>query len=340
MYPYPSSAKNLPLLFFLRLRDDTYPFVPAPFVARSARRVEKERAHNRVLPPARRPLTPRVPPRLPRPPPTPQQAPLENARRTMSTTRGIAFFVFASVVLLLLLGTLPCGDAARGVGGAATTSCPVPGAPAPPYAVHHTAGGSLSPIYGTERDEPASNEIKMRHTEASGAAVGGGAGTAMCVLPIAPLPRVPSPVADTDKERQAVVVLGRAGKVESGMSVACPYCGGKGRTAQPGTTGRGGHAFLRVWSAAVLSVVSVAGVGVASVRYAGGSLISHGGACASSHGRRWLRSAMVGLAVMSSGGAGVSAAACTASTCCNVAIPKLDPLTTTTIDQSICSEGT
>ncbi len=49
---------------------------------------------------------------------------------------------------------------------------------------------------------------------------------------------------------------------------------------------------------------------------------------------------MVGLAVMSSGGAGVSAAACTATTCCNVAIPKLDPLTATRIDSSVCSEGT
>jgi hypothetical protein len=49
---------------------------------------------------------------------------------------------------------------------------------------------------------------------------------------------------------------------------------------------------------------------------------------------------MVGLAVMSSEGAGVSAAACTAFTCCNVAIPKLDPLTTTTINSSVCSEGT
>jgi hypothetical protein len=114
----------------------------------------------------------------------------------------------------------------------------------------------------------------------------------------------------------------------------------KGRTAQPGTTGRGGHAFLRVWSEAVLSIVSVAGVGVASVRFAGrGSLISHG-ARYLSHRRQILRSAMVGLAVMSSEGAGVSAAACTASTCCNVAIPKLDPLTTTTIDGSVCSEGT
>ena len=32
--------------------------------------------------------------------------------------------------------------------------------------------------------------------------------------------------------------------------------------------------------------------------------------------------------------------ACTASTCCNVAIPKLDPLTTTWINSSVCSEGT
>jgi hypothetical protein len=126
-----------------------------------------------------------------------------------------------------------------------------------------------------------------------------------------------------------------AGKVESGTSVAC-WGGRKGCTAQPGTTRTGGHAFLRAWStAAALSIITVAGVSVASVRFfAGGSLNSHGARRASSAHRRrrwWLRSAMVGLAVMSSEGAGVSAAACTASTCCNVVIPSLDPLTTTEI---------
>ena len=213
----------------------------------------------------------------------------------MSTTRGIAFTFF--VAAALLLGAAPC-DAARGVGGAATTSCPAPGAPALANPVH-VVGGAPSPIHGTG-DEPASNAL--------------------------PLPRTPG-----------------AGKVESGTSsVACRRGGGTGGiTAQPGTTGRGGHAFLRVWSAAVLSFISVAGVSVTSVRFAGGSLISHGGARApSSHRRRrWLRSAMVGLAMKSSEGAGVSAAACTASTCCNVAIPLL-PLTTTAIDFSVCNQGT
>jgi hypothetical protein len=80
--------------------------------------------------------------------------------------------------------------------------------------------------------------------------------------------------------------------------------------------------YLLFWST-VLSIVSVGGVGVAS---------------ASSH-RRWLRSAMIGFAVVSSGGGvGVSAAECTASTCCEVAIPKL-PLTTTRIGSSVCNQG-
>ena len=99
-------------------------------------------------------------------------------------------------------------------------------------------------------------------------------------------------------------------------------------------------AYLFFWSAA-LSIVSVGGVGVASVLRAGGGLCPRG-ARASSH-RRWLRSAMVGLAVVSSGGGvGVSAADCTASTvtCCEVAIPKLDPLTTTMIDKNVCNAGT
>ena len=95
--------------------------------------------------------------------------------------------------------------------------------------------------------------------------------------------------------------------------------------------------YLLFWST-VLPIVSIGGVGVASVLRAGGGLCPRG-ARASSH-RRWLRSAMVGLAVVASGGAGVSAAECTASTCCNVAIPKLDPLTTTWINSSVCSEGT
>ena len=251
-------------------------------------------------------------------------------------TVALVLISVALSTVVLPLCAAPCA-AARGVRGAATTSFPAPGAPVLANAVH-LAGGPPSPIHGTG-DESASNAKMRRHTEASGAAVGC-PGTAVCVLPIAPPPRVPSPMAGTDKERRAVVVLGRAGKVESGMSVACPYCGGKGRTAQPGTTGRGGHAFLRVWSAAVLSVVSVAGVGVASVRSAGGSLISRGGACASSHGRRWLRSAMVGLAVMSSGGAGVAAAVCQYGADCSVCIPTLDPLMTTRIDINVCSEGT
>ena len=91
-------------------------------------------------------------------------------------------------------------------------------------------------------------------------------------------------------------------------------------------------AYLLFWST-VLSIVSVGGVGVASVLRAGGGLGPHS-ARASSHRRCWLhvRSAMVGLAVVSSaGGAGVSAAECTASTCCNVVIPTLDPLKLTKI---------
>ena len=325
----------------------------------------------------------------------------------MSTTRGIAF-TFIAAAALLLLGAAPC-DAARGVGGAATTSCPAPGAPALANP-DHMVGGAPSPIHGTG-DEPASNAKMHRHTKARGAALVGYAGTAVRVLPIAPPPHALRTGAS--KERRAVVVVGGgpsrpgeqfgdggyraglgcrttkpdpdattnattaatcsggevcpaavkidavsvpapplplprtpgAGKVESGTSVEFRGGGkgtGSGCTAQPGTTGRGGHAFLRVWSEAVLSIVSVAGVGVASVRFAGrGSLISHGARALSHHHRRqWLRSAMVGLAVMSSEGAGVSAAACTASTCCNVAIPKLDPLTTTRIDSSVCSEGT
>jgi hypothetical protein len=322
----------------------------------------------------------------------------------MSTTRGIAF-TFIAAAALLLLGAAPC-DAARGAGGARTTSCPALGASALANP-DHMVGGAPSPIHGTG-DEPASNAKMRRHTKARGAAVGGYAGKAVRVLPIAPPPHASALRTSADKERRAVVVVGGepsrpgeqfgdggygaglgcrttkpdsadattnattaatcsggeacpaavkidavsvpapplplsrtpgAGKVECGTSVEFRG-GGKGCTAQPGTTGRGGHAFLRVWSEAVLSIVSVAGVGVASLRFAGrGSLISHG-ARALSHRRQILRSAMVGFAVMSSEGAGVSAAACTATTCCNVAIPKLDPLTTTTIDRSVCSEGT
>ena len=48
--------------------------------------------------------------------------------------------------------------------------------------------------------------------------------------------------------------------------------------------------------------------------------------------------AVAGLALISSR-AGVSATACTASTCCNVAIPLL-PLSTTYIYSNVCSEGT
>ena len=48
---------------------------------------------------------------------------------------------------------------------------------------------------------------------------------------------------------------------------------------------------------------------------------------------------VAGIALMSSR-AGVSAAACTASTCCNVAIPKLPVSTTTRIDNKVCSWGT
>jgi len=150
---------------------------------------------------------------------------------------------------------------------------------------------------------------------------------AVKIAPPLPLPRTPG-----------------AGKEESGTSVAFRGGGNKGCTAQPGAKGRGGHAFLRDWSAAVLSIISVGGVSVASVRLGRGSLISHGARRASSSRRRrrwwWLRSAMVGLAVMSSGcGVGVSAAECTASTCCNVVIPDL-PSTTTNIDSSVCNQGT
>jgi hypothetical protein len=95
--------------------------------------------------------------------------------------------------------------------------------------------------------------------------------------------------------------------------------------------------YLFFWSAA-LSIISVGGGGVASVLCAGGGLCPRG-ARASSH-RRWLRSAMIGFAVVSSGGGvGVSAAECTASTCCNVVIPTLDPSTTTQIDKDVCNQG-
>jgi len=95
--------------------------------------------------------------------------------------------------------------------------------------------------------------------------------------------------------------------------------------------------YLLFW-ATVLSIVSVGSVGAASVLRTGGVLCPRG-ARASSH-RRWLRSAMIGFAVVSSGGGvGVSAVECTASTCCEVAIPKL-PSTTTKIDKNVCNQGT
>jgi Leucine-rich repeat (LRR) protein len=84
-------------------------------------------------------------------------------------------------------------------------------------------------------------------------------------------------------------------------------------------------------------IVSVGGIGVASVLRAGVGLCAHSARVRSPHRRRcWLhvRSAIVGLAVMSLGGAKVSAAECAASTCCNVAIPKLDPLKITKICSS------
>jgi hypothetical protein len=45
------------------------------------------------------------------------------------------------------------------------------------------------------------------------------------------------------------------------------------------------------------------------------------------------------VVVLSGTWRGAGAAACTGSFCCNVVIPKLDPLTTTRIDGSVCSEG-
>jgi hypothetical protein len=94
-----------------------------------------------------------------------------------------------------------------------------------------------------------------------------------------------------------------------------------------------------LFGSTVLSIVSVGSVGVASVlRAAGGGLCPRGARALSR--RRWLQSAMICFAVVSSGcGVGVSAAECTANTCCEVAIPKL-PLTTTTIDSSVCNQGT
>ena len=45
------------------------------------------------------------------------------------------------------------------------------------------------------------------------------------------------------------------------------------------------------------------------------------------------------VVVLSGTWRGAGAAACTGSKCCNVVIPKLDPLTTTSIGTSVCSEG-
>ena len=89
------------------------------------------------------------------------------------------------------------------------------------------------------------------------------------------------------------------------------------------------HMYLYVGS----SVLLIIAVGISSVLRAGGGLCAHSARVRSSHRRCLLnvRSAMVGLAVMLSGSAGVSAAECTASTCCNVVIPTLDPLKITKI---------
>ena len=89
-----------------------------------------------------------------------------------------------------------------------------------------------------------------------------------------------------------------------------------------------------------IGVLLIVAAGISSVLRAGGGLCSHSARVRSSHRRCLLnvRWGMVGLAVMSSEGAGVSAAACTASTCCNVAIPNL-PLTTTIIDKFYASSS-
>ena len=114
-----------------------------------------------------------------------------------------------------------------------------------------------------------------------------------------------------DKERRVVVVPDGKPPGLDVQFISTPRSlgAGIGATAKVGTASLlhllPDCAFLCVWSAAVLLIISVAGVGVASGRFAGGSLISHG-ARASSHRRCLLnvRSAMVGLAVVSSGGGG------------------------------------
>ena len=97
------------------------------------------------------------------------------------------------------------------------------------------------------------------------------------------------------------------------------------------------HTYLYVGSTVLLIIA----VGISSVLRAGGGLCAHSARVRSSHRRCLLnvRSAMVGLAVVSSGGAGVSAADCTASTCCNVVIPKLDPLKLTKITSTTGSQS-
>ena len=291
------------------------------------------------------------------PSPTRPAATLENIHNTMSTTRGIAFFiVFFSALLLLVLCASSCG-ATRGARG--TTARAASDAPAL-FNPTCTAGEASLP----SRDAGDESESNAKN-EKSGAAVScpvpaNGPPTAVRVLPIALHTHVSSPGTCADEERRVVVVSGGTGsprwdvqfigrlhgKNRAGPGT-CTCSGGgvsgTGATVKVGTTPvPAPHVvrrptYLLFWST-VLSIVSVGSVGVASVLRTGGGLCPRG-ARASSH-RRWLRSAMIGFAVVSSGGGvGVSAAACTASTCCNVAIPKL-PSTTTTISGSVCNQGT
>jgi hypothetical protein len=151
----------------------------------------------------------------------------------------------------------------------------------------------------------------------------------------------------------------------------CAACTQKQRGTTAGGDGGWHMMYLRFLSV-VLSIVSAGSVGaVFSALRTGGGLCPRG-ARASSH-RRWLWSAMIGFAAVSSGGVGVSAAGstwspspspspsnltspspspsnltspspspspeCTASTCCEVAIPKL-PLTATYLDKNVCNQGT
>ena len=128
----------------------------------------------------------------------------------------------------------------------------------------------------------------------------------------------------------------RRGRSTTAQGAECPLPPWGAHACRP--------AYLLFWSTVlvlvVLPIVSIGGVGAASVLRAGGGLCPRG--VRVSTNRRscwWLWSATVGLAVVALGGSGVSAAVCTGSKCCNVAIPLL-PLTTTTIDDNDCKKGT